>query len=161
MAAILTLQAEVLEAGEGGAVDDQAETSPPPKARPVPEPTGEGYQVPSHYRKCLSCHLVLRQEDLVDGACPVCQSSEGLKPMCPLDHFRCRHGRVEGIAYCPVCGEAVCPDCGSHDVVQVSRITGYYQDVSGWNEAKRQELKDRTRYTIGGQVVPYQGGEER
>jgi ribonucleoside-triphosphate reductase len=39
-----------------------------------------------------------------------------------------------------------CPNCGSDDVDQISRITGYLQAVSGWNSAKRQELKDRKRY---------------
>jgi hypothetical protein len=60
-AAIITLQAEALEAGEGGAVDnqaepdqfeparageDQAEPDPEDQAPPVPEPTGEGVTVP-------------------------------------------------------------------------------------------------------------------
>ncbi len=39
-----------------------------------------------------------------------------------------------------------CPKCGSEDVDHISRITGYLQAVSGWNSAKRQELKDRKRY---------------
>ena len=39
-----------------------------------------------------------------------------------------------------------CPNCGSEDVDHISRITGYLQAVSGWNSAKRQELKDRKRY---------------
>ncbi|OPY54988.1 MAG: anaerobic ribonucleoside triphosphate reductase [Methanosaeta sp. PtaU1.Bin112] len=39
-----------------------------------------------------------------------------------------------------------CPNCGSSDVDHISRITGYLQAVSGWNNAKRQELKDRKRY---------------
>jgi ribonucleoside-triphosphate reductase len=39
-----------------------------------------------------------------------------------------------------------CPNCGSVDVDHISRITGYLQAVSGWNSAKRQELKDRKRY---------------
>ena len=29
-----------------------------------------------------------------------------------------------------------------------SRITGYYQNVSGWNKGKGRELKDRNRYNI-------------
>jgi ribosome-binding protein aMBF1 (putative translation factor) len=29
-----------------------------------------------------------------------------------------------------------------------SRITGYYQNVEGWNLGKRKELKDRKRYDI-------------
>ena len=39
-----------------------------------------------------------------------------------------------------------CPSCESEDVEQWSRVTGYLQAVSGWNEAKKQELKDRKRY---------------
>ena len=42
--------------------------------------------------------------------------------------------------------EDECPSCGSEDVDHISRITGYLQAVSGWNSAKRQELKDRKRY---------------
>jgi len=32
--------------------------------------------------------------------------------------------------------------------VQLSRITGYIQDVSGWNAGKRKELELRRRYTV-------------
>lgn len=69
--------------------------------------------------------------------------------MCEMDHCSCTHELMQGIAYCPKCGEAVCPECGCHDVTQISRVTGYLQDVGGWNEAKRQELKDRKRYDVG------------
>ncbi|MEA3255256.1 MAG: anaerobic ribonucleoside-triphosphate reductase [Candidatus Altiarchaeota archaeon] len=31
-----------------------------------------------------------------------------------------------------------------------SRITGYYQNIDGWNNGKKQELKDRRRYGIHG-----------
>jgi ribonucleoside-triphosphate reductase len=41
-----------------------------------------------------------------------------------------------------------CPTCGSTNVRHWSRITGYYTDVTGWNEGKFQELKDRYRVTI-------------
>ncbi|MEM3616231.1 MAG: anaerobic ribonucleoside-triphosphate reductase, partial [Candidatus Methanomethylicia archaeon] len=41
-----------------------------------------------------------------------------------------------------------CPNCGSNNVKWWSRVTGYYQDVSGWNMAKRRELKDRYRIKI-------------
>ncbi len=39
-----------------------------------------------------------------------------------------------------------CVNCGSEDVEQVSRVTGYVQAVNGWNNAKKQELADRLRY---------------
>jgi anaerobic ribonucleoside-triphosphate reductase len=38
--------------------------------------------------------------------------------------------------------------CGSTSVKNYSRITGYYQDVSSWNAAKKQELIDRHRVRI-------------
>ncbi|MCK4665841.1 anaerobic ribonucleoside-triphosphate reductase [Candidatus Dependentiae bacterium] len=38
-----------------------------------------------------------------------------------------------------------CTKCDSEDVKAYSRITGYIQDISGWNAAKRQELKERRR----------------
>ncbi len=41
-----------------------------------------------------------------------------------------------------------CPSCGSDKVRWWSRITGYYTDVTGWNEGKRQELLDRYRVTV-------------
>ena len=53
-----------------------------------------------------------------------------------------------------VCGECQstsgglldkCPICESSKVRWWSRITGYYTDVTGWNEGKRRELLDRYR----------------
>ena len=40
-----------------------------------------------------------------------------------------------------------CPQCGG-EVDWFSRITGYYQAVSGWNKGKLAELKDRRRYGL-------------
>ncbi|MDK2974506.1 MAG: hypothetical protein PWP08_877 [Methanofollis sp.] len=92
--------------------------------------------------KCHTCSHVVETKP-----CPVCGETE-LEIMCPLDHTHCSHEIVSGIEYCPLCGEPVCPECGSHDVSQISRVTGYLQDVSGWNAGKQQELKDRVRYTV-------------
>lgn len=58
---------------------------------------------------------------------------------------KCMNETVESINYCKVCGQPVCPDCMNHNVHQLSRVTGYISNVSGWNEAKKQELKDRKR----------------
>lgn len=92
--------------------------------------------------KCHICHLV------VDSIpCPVCGETL-LKILCPLDHCDCSHEIITDIEYCPICKEAICPECGCHDVVQISRVTGYLQDVSGWNAGKQQELKDRQRYSV-------------
>jgi len=41
-----------------------------------------------------------------------------------------------------------CEKCGSYNVEFLARITGYVQPVSGWNEAKKEELKNRHRYQI-------------
>ncbi|MEE8358598.1 MAG: anaerobic ribonucleoside-triphosphate reductase [Candidatus Hydrothermarchaeales archaeon] len=43
-----------------------------------------------------------------------------------------------------------CSRCGSEKIDWYSRITGYYQNVSGWNEGKKQELKNRYRTNISG-----------
>jgi anaerobic ribonucleoside-triphosphate reductase len=39
-----------------------------------------------------------------------------------------------------------CPKCGSTHIDSWSRITGYLQNIEGWNPGKIQELKDRHRY---------------
>jgi len=92
--------------------------------------------------KCHTCHLVVDEMP-----CPNCGETS-LEIMCPLDHCDCHHSIIESIEYCPLCGHAVCPECGSHDVMQISRVTGYLQDVAGWNAGKQQELKDRVRYSV-------------
>lgn len=45
-----------------------------------------------------------------------------------------------------------CENCGSTDVEQLSRVTGYVQAVHGWNAAKRQELADRMRYSASDMI---------
>lgn len=73
---------------------------------------------------------------------------------CPVDEFAihtnpCRTVNA-GTKNCPLCEQPMCPVCGRHDVTQISRVTGYMSSVQGWNEAKKQELKDRKRYDVGG-----------
>jgi ribonucleoside-triphosphate reductase (formate) len=41
-----------------------------------------------------------------------------------------------------------CPVCGSKNIKNWSRITGYYSDVSGWNEGKKIELRQRYKMKI-------------
>jgi hypothetical protein len=89
--------------------------------------------------------------------CPRC-GMKNPELMCKVDAYsvvlniqgkKCRKGEViAGTDLCPVCNRPVCPDCWNHSVVSLSRVTGYVQDISGWNNAKRQELKDRQRYAI-------------
>lgn len=99
--------------------------------------------------KCTSCFTAAILHTALDnGACPVCGDATALIPMCPLDHCHCSHDIVERIEYCPLCGAAVCPECGSHNVLQLSRVTGYIQDVAGFNAGKAQEVKDRVRTNV-------------
>lgn len=101
-------------------------------------------------RRCLI--MGIADDEVIDGNCPIC--GEPAEKQCPRDHIdRCTDEIHTSLAYCPECGKPVCPTCGSHDVMQVSRVTGYLQDVGGWNNAKKQELKDRTRYNINGEIV--------
>ena len=84
--------------------------------------------------------------------CPECGLT--LSPMCSEDHpCTCALTIHAGITQCPKCGEPVCPGCGSSDISQVSRVTGYLADVAGFNSAKRQELKDRHRVDINNGVA--------
>jgi len=62
---------------------------------------------------------------------------------------KCKHDMTPLTAQCPLCGNPVCPDCMNHKVDQLSRVTGYMAAVSGYNAAKKQEFKDRTRHNIG------------
>ena len=61
---------------------------------------------------------------------------------------------TKDLTICNNCGKVTspinktCPHCGSAEVEWWSRVTGYYQAVSGWNMAKRAELKDRHRYIV-------------
>jgi ribonucleoside-triphosphate reductase len=61
---------------------------------------------------------------------------------------------TKDITMCRSCGNVGgglperCPACGSQELKQYSRITGYYQDISSWNTAKRQELKERYRVKL-------------
>jgi len=93
--------------------------------------------------KCHDCLSIVEKTP-----CPEC-GSETPVAMCGLDHpCTCAKDVHDGIAFCPRCGESMCPECGSHDVAALSRVTGYIQDVGGWNLGKRQELKDRVRVHI-------------
>lgn len=94
--------------------------------------------------QCYRCSLIIHADCLDDdGNCPICH--EKVLERCELDRVCiCAQDVSGGIHFCPKCGKPVCR-CGSHDVVVWSRITGYLQDVSGFNAAKFAELKDRHR----------------
>ncbi|MGQ9678101.1 MAG: anaerobic ribonucleoside-triphosphate reductase [bacterium] len=42
-----------------------------------------------------------------------------------------------------------CPYCHSAEVDYITRVTGYFSRVSGWNAGKRQELNDRFKTNLG------------
>ena len=97
--------------------------------------------------KCHTCYTFFDEKcvDTTNKKCPNCGETHIL-PMCENDHLcTCTHEHSEGLKICPKCGQPMCP-CGSHDVVVISRVTGYLSDIAGWNNAKRQELIDRQRY---------------
>jgi hypothetical protein len=97
--------------------------------------------------KCHTCYTIIPDKEVEDGRCPVC-GDKYIVAMCPLDHLcTCSLEIQSNVRFCERCGEPIC-ECGSHDVVQISRVTGYLSEVSGWNKAKQQELKDRNRVTI-------------
>jgi len=58
---------------------------------------------------------------------------------------------TKDLTICNNCGKVTspiygqCPYCGSSQVEWWSRVTGYYQAVSGWNKGKKKELIDRYR----------------
>jgi DNA-directed RNA polymerase subunit RPC12/RpoP len=111
--------------------------------------------------KCHQCKLIflvdVQNEDETDTIihCPECgeSSPQVVLRMCPNDHIACHHDIASGIAYCDLCGEPICPICGSHDVAQISRVTGYMSNVDSWNAGKRQELHDRARYDANMQLI--------
>lgn len=114
----------------------------------ISEKTGVKY-------KCPACYAVCEYGGAVsfggkDGKTPLCgDCGLEMEVMCSKDHrCTCNNDVHSGIRYCPLCGKAICPECGSHDVSQVSRVTGYLADVAGWNPGKLQELKDRHRIEI-------------
>ena len=43
----------------------------------------------------------------------------------------------------------VCPHCGSSELDFITRVTGYFSKVSGWNAGKRSELLDRYKGRLG------------
>ena len=85
--------------------------------------------------KCHTCHLIVDQ-----NPCPNCGETK-LEIMCPLDNCHCMHEMISGIEYCPLCGKPVCPECGSHDVVQISRVTGTCRTSPGGMPASSRNSK--------------------
>lgn len=53
--------------------------------------------------------------------------------------------------FCTGCGKTIrglhqlCPNCGSEKTEGITRVTGYFSKVTGWNDGKLGELKDRYR----------------
>jgi anaerobic ribonucleoside-triphosphate reductase len=88
---------------------------------------------------------------LEDGKCPKCKDDAQLRKMCERDVDYCGHVENQAsIKLCDVCGEVICPTCGSHySHFGISRVTGYLSEINGWGAGKRAELKDRMHYDVG------------
>jgi DNA-directed RNA polymerase subunit RPC12/RpoP len=98
--------------------------------------------------KCFDCNTINDHEDVKEeGVCPVC-GEKHMVVMCPLDHCHCSHDIVLRVEFCPVCGDPICGECGTHSVEVISRITGYMSSYSGWNRSKQAEFRDRKRYSV-------------
>jgi hypothetical protein len=99
--------------------------------------------------KCLDCFLgYIDEENLNDGCCPECNSTN-VQPHCENDKpCRCGVTVHETIVLCPKCEQPMCPECGCHDVAGVSRITGYMSEYGGWGNGKKAEFKDRYRVNV-------------
>lgn len=66
--------------------------------------------------KCHTCYSITDH-----NPCLECGADHLIK-MCEEDHIcHCVEDVHSGVKYCEKCGAAVCP-CGSHDVVQISRV---------------------------------------
>ncbi|MBM3321872.1 anaerobic ribonucleoside-triphosphate reductase [candidate division WOR-3 bacterium] len=75
-----------------------------------------------------------------------------------------RHSRNAQVAFSPeftTCNSCfrtsrgltdVCTHCGSAEVDYITRVTGYFSRVSGWNAGKRAELMDRYKGHFGGHL---------
>jgi anaerobic ribonucleoside-triphosphate reductase len=104
--------------------------------------------------KCNICYQIIGEsmieyeQDKKVPLCPQCKTV--VTKMCAEDHIcTCTFEISSGMMNCPTCGASVCP-CGAHDVEVLSRVTGYLASVRGWNNGKKQELKDRIHTTING-----------
>jgi hypothetical protein len=96
--------------------------------------------------KCNACGHFLEERDLIDSKCPGC----GMVPekRCSKDRIcNCIYDIEGGTQVCTECGEFTCK-CGSHSVMVLSRITGYIQEIGGWNYGKVSEFVDRHRVSI-------------
>ena len=88
------------------------------------------------------------------------ESSSDPEALYKLTQRIARHSQIGYFSYtkdlsiCSACNSTSagllesCPNCGSKKVRWWSRITGYYSDVTGWNEGKRQELMERYRIAV-------------
>jgi ribonucleoside-triphosphate reductase len=88
------------------------------------------------------------------------ESSSDSEALYKLTQRICRNSQIGYFSYtkdltiCSRCQTTspgllyTCPQCATENVRWWSRITGYYTDVTGWNNGKRQELLDRYRVSI-------------
>lgn len=101
----------------------------------------DGFTLDNFIEMCIEYNKTNSKEVEKPKICPVHEYAGLLNKSCKK--------AVATIKSCPVCDKPMCPDCGNHNVSQLSRVTGYIGDIGGWNNAKKQELKDRKRYGLG------------
>ena len=97
--------------------------------------------------KCHDCFLIMKHSDLNEGSCPICKNKY-LIEMCPLDNTVFAKDVTEAMLICPLCNQPIDPITHNHDVICITRVTGYLQDFSGFNMGKQQETKDRVRNNL-------------
>lgn len=96
---------------------------------------------------CITCHTHFELEKLEKPLCPICGETHIFKRCArdPVGGCHCALTVHDSAKLCQTCGQPICPECGDHSVVVLSRVTGYLQDLSGWNSGKRAEFRDRQR----------------
>jgi hypothetical protein len=77
--------------------------------------------------KCFNCFLIFRKWEMIEDECPECHTSHLIKKMCENDSgvCTCLNDVKDTISICPKCNEPMCPNDNSHDVVGLSRVTGF------------------------------------
>jgi anaerobic ribonucleoside-triphosphate reductase len=75
----------------------------------------------------------------IEGECLQCNIDASLQPT--------ETGEVVCSEECATIYQSKLPS-GGRPIEHWSRITGYYQNVSGWNPGKVAELRERKRYSV-------------
>jgi rRNA maturation protein Nop10 len=74
--------------------------------------------------RCYTCYSMFYIGE--EKVCPKC-GEKHIEKMCKDDpgECTCAHEVHESIKICDTCNKPMCPECGSHSVVAISRVTGF------------------------------------